>query len=163
VTPAELRALLQEFYRDRLSLFLRHLASARRASQYDLNNAYQCVIAREDMHLRWIADAIIEAGGVSPDVPGVPPVPDAETGAARIQAVLRDDVEWHRSFVERWRDRVGAMTHARDRRVLGLILGEMLEHLRFFEQALDGRTDLLGRHERGSGARGSVLASRSLE
>ena len=37
------------------------------------------------------------------------------------------------------------MANARHAKMLRLILGEMLEQKRFFEQALAGRTDLLGR------------------
>ena len=160
MTPAE---LLQEFYRDKLGLLLRHQAGAGCVAQYDLNNAYQYVIAREETHLQWIADAIAAAGGSLPEAGGVPLVPEAEKGTPQMQAVLRDDAERHRAFVERWRDRVDGVTQARDRRMLELILGEMLEHLRFFEQGLEGRTDLLGRFDRGAGERGRVLAARWLE
>ena len=37
------------------------------------------------------------------------------------------------------------MTNARHAKMLAVILGEVLEQKRFFEQALAGRTDLLGR------------------
>ena len=36
------------------------------------------------------------------------------------------------------------MTHARHKGMLKVILGEMLEHKRLFEQAAAGRTDLIG-------------------
>jgi hypothetical protein len=163
VTPAGLLDLLIEFYRDTLGLLLRHQEGARCVGQYGLNNVYQHVIAREDVHLQWIAAAIAAAGGVLPDAGGVPPVPAPGKGAALMQEVLRDDAERHRAFVGRWRTRVGTMTQARDRKMLDLILGEMLEQLRFFEQGLGGRTDLLGRHAPGAGERGEVLAARWLE
>ena len=41
--------------------------------------------------------------------------------------------------------------------MLNVILGETLEHKRFFEQALAGRTDLLGRRADGAGTGGGVL------
>ncbi len=43
------------------------------------------------------------------------------------------------------RPRVDEMTNARHAKMLRVILGETLEQKRFFEQALAGRTDLLGR------------------
>jgi hypothetical protein len=56
------------------------------------------------------------------------------------------------------------MTDARHRGMLRIILGETLEQKRFFEQALAGRTDLLGR--RGGSlapSHGAVLPSRWIE
>ena len=49
------------------------------------------------------------------------------------------------------------MTNARHAKMLRVILGETLEQKRFFEQALAGRTDLLGR--RGEHARARRTAS----
>jgi hypothetical protein len=49
------------------------------------------------------------------------------------------------AFVDRWRPRIAHMTNARHAKMLAVILGEVLEQKRFFEQALAGRTDLLGR------------------
>ena len=46
------------------------------------------------------------------------------------------------------------MPNARHRSLLRVILGETLEHKRFFEQALAGRTDLLGRRADGAGTGG---------
>ena len=56
------------------------------------------------------------------------------------------------------------MDHARHRAMLRVVLGETREQQRFFEQALAGRTDLLGR--RGSAAapaKGDVLPARWIE
>jgi hypothetical protein len=48
--------------------------------------------------------------------------------------------------------------------MLRVILGETLEQKRFFEQALAGRTDLLGRRGDEVGARvGSVMSTRWIE
>ena len=48
--------------------------------------------------------------------------------------------------------------------MLRLILGEVLEQKRFFEQALAGRTDLLGRRGAAVGpSHGDVLATRWIE
>ena len=53
--------------------------------------------------------------------------------------------------------------YARHRSMLRVILGETLEHKRFFEQALAGRTDLLGRRADGAGTGGGVLGVRWIE
>ena len=47
--------------------------------------------------------------------------------------------------------------------MLNVILGEALEHKRFFEQAVAGRADLLGRRAEGAGTGGGVLPIRWIE
>jgi hypothetical protein len=47
--------------------------------------------------------------------------------------------------------------------MLNVILGETTEHQRFFEQALAGRKDLLGRRADGAGTGGGVLPHRWVE
>ena len=64
------------------------------------------------------------------------------------------------AFVDGWRSRVEAMPNARQRGMLRVILGETLEQKRFFEQALAGRSDLLGRRAEGAGTKGAVLPAR---
>ena len=59
----EMLELLREFHRDKLLERARHVASARVVADYDFNNTYQYVVAREDMHLRWLADAILDLKG----------------------------------------------------------------------------------------------------
>ncbi len=59
-------ALLQEFYRDRLALMARHIEGAKAVSDYEFNNTYQRVIAREELHLQWVRDAIVDLGGEAP-------------------------------------------------------------------------------------------------
>ena len=61
--------LLREFHRDKLLERARHVASARVVADYDFNNTYQYVIAREDLQLNWVRDAVTDMGGVPPDVP----------------------------------------------------------------------------------------------
>src|SRR5207245_47500 len=51
----DLRPLLEEFYRDKLTMMLRHEDAARLAGQYDVNNTYQYVINRDDVQLSWVA------------------------------------------------------------------------------------------------------------
>ena len=63
VTPAEMVAVVREFHREKLALRQRHVAVARQVSDYDANNTYQYVIAREDVHLSWLEAAIGELGG----------------------------------------------------------------------------------------------------
>jgi hypothetical protein len=62
--------------------------------------------------------------------------------------------------VERWRDRVESLPNARHRSMLRVILGETLEQQRFFDQALAGRDDLLGRRADGAGTGDGVMATR---
>ena len=78
--------------------------------------------------------------------------------------VIEEDARDAQAFVERWRPRAEAVTNARHRGMLRVILGETLEQKRFFEQALTGRTDLLGRRgEQVGPSHGSVLATRWIE
>ena len=50
----------------------------------------------------------------------------------------------HDRLVEKWRPRVEGVIHARHKGMLEVILGEMLEHKRLFDQAAEGRRDLIG-------------------
>ena len=59
----EMLELLREFHRDKLLERARHVASARVVADYDFNNTYQYVVAREDMHVRWLGDAILDLKG----------------------------------------------------------------------------------------------------
>ena len=78
--------------------------------------------------------------------------------------VIREDALDADAFVKRSRPRVNAMTNARHAKMLNVILGEVLEHQRFFEQALAGRTDLLGRSgDQLAPSHGKVLPSRWIE
>jgi hypothetical protein len=162
VKPAALLELLREFYRDKATLRQRHAASARFVSNYDFNNTYQYVINREDVQLAWVRDAVTDLGGTVDDVPQ-PELRPAGGPAEAEKAVLREDRDSAQAFVDRWRDRVEQMTHARNRIMLRVILGETLEQKRFFDQALAGREDLLGRRADGAGTGGGVLPTRWVE
>lgn len=159
MTPAELVQLLQEFYRETVQLVLMRQVHARSVAAYDANNAYQQVLGRQDAHLRWVADAITDLSG---SVPDTPPEEPEQPGAKReeLPQIIEADARAQRAFLERWQPRVPTVTNARHRKMLELILGEMNEHLRVFQQALEGRTDLLGRHADGKVLSGSVLPSR---
>jgi hypothetical protein len=162
VKPADLLSLLEECYHDKLALRRRHVAAARLVGHYDFNNTYQYIIAREETQLTWLGDAIREAGGHLADAPE-PDLPAGRTAADVAQSVIRDDAAHARAFVERWRDRVAAVSNARHRRMCEVIVAETQEHQRFFEQMLAGRADLLGRRPPGSGASGRVLPVRWIE
>ncbi len=154
----DLTDLLQEFYRDKLAMVLRHESGARRMAQYDANNVYQYLINRGDVQLSWIARALVDLGA---DVPPAAPAPDRQGGA---EAILREDARDSAAFVERWRPRVDAMLHARHRGMLRVILGETLEQQRAFEQLAEGREDVLGRHNpRNPPPEGRVLDRRWVE
>ena len=158
----ELLALLRDFYRDKLAMRQRHVVVARHVPHYDFNNTYQYVIAREDVQLNWLRDAITDMAGELPDVgePDVQPAGTPDEFQARLIAQDRDEAQ---AFVDKWRPRIDAMPNARHRSMLRVILGETLEQKRFFEQALAGRTDLLGRRADGAGTGGGVLGTRWIE
>jgi hypothetical protein len=162
VKATELLEFLSEIYRDKLTIRQRHVAAARLIGHYDFNNTYQYVIAREDLQLNWLRDAIVDMGGVPGDVPE-PEIKPVGTAAAAQSSVIGEDRDAARRFYDKWKPRVAALTHVRHRTMLGVILGETLEHKRFFEQALAGRTDLLGRRADGAGTVGQVLATRWVE
>jgi hypothetical protein len=162
VKPTELLQLLREFYREKSALRQRHVAAARFVVDYDFNNAYQYVICREDVQLNWLQDAISDLGGVVDGVtePEIQPTRKGDAGQADLIATDRDMAQ---AFVDTWRPRLEEMPNARHRSMLRVILGETLEHKRFFEQALAGRTDLLGRRADGAGTGGGVLPVRWME
>jgi hypothetical protein len=162
VRPDELLQTLEAFAREKQALLLEHQAAARHVAQYDANNTYQYVLAREDVHLDWLRRAIEDMGGrIEPA--SEPDRPTSGKGAAAARALIEEDARKERAFHDRWRPRVDSITHARHRLMLQVILGEVQEHTRFFEQALAGRTDLLGRRTTGSPAEGAVLSSRWIE
>jgi hypothetical protein len=157
LVSSDILALLQEFYRDKLAMLLRHQAGARVIQQYDRNNTYQYILGREETQLSWLAHAIVELGGEVVDA--------AEPSrAAPAQTIFDEDLHDAQTFVDRWRPRVDAMNNARHAKMLRVVLGETLEQKRFFEQALAGRTDLLGRRGESAGpSYGDVLPSRWIE
>jgi hypothetical protein len=162
VKATELLALLREFRRDKLATRQRHVAVARHVPDYDFNNTYQYIIAREDVQLNWLSDAITDMGGALEDLPE-PAIQTSGKGADVQSRLIGEDGHAAQSFVDKWRPRMEAMPNARHRSLLRVILGETLEHKRFFEQALAGRSDLLGRRADGAGTGGGVLPVRWIE
>jgi hypothetical protein len=115
--------------------------------------------------VQWIADSSKDLGGSLPELPqakGAAPV-DPVRGRNAFQSILDEDIRSQQAFLDRWGPRVAVVTNARHQKMLELILGEMAEHLRVFQQARDGRTDLLGKHTAGKVQRGDVLSARPLQ
>jgi hypothetical protein len=165
VKSSEQVRLLQDFYRERLALFLRHLEGAKLVADYEANNTYQYIIGREEVQLQWIRDAILDLGGTVPDDVQPPPVPKVartKDGSGE-RAIYEDDARQMKAFIERWRARLLQVSNARHRKMLELTLGEMVEQQRLFEQATQGRDDLLGRRMPGAGTGDGVLPVRWME
>ena len=158
----DLLTLLLEFYREKLAILAGHEAGARAVAQYDANNTYQYIINREDTHLSWLSSAIMSLGG-TPETTA-PAAAEASRGRDAWRALAEGHGREAQEFVDRWRPRAEAMTNARHRGMLRVILGEMLEQKRFFEQVASGNIDLLGRRSDAVGARvGEVLPTRWVE
>ncbi len=163
VKPPELLGHLVDAFGEKAALRRRHEAVARVAGQYDVNNTYQYVIAREDQHLSWLASAIVDLGGAVPGQEAPPLDAPAAKGEAAVRGVVLEDAKTLDAFVNAWRPRVSGVTHARHKRMLELMIGEMQEQARLFHQAAAGRVDLLGRRTGGERTAGSVLATRWVE
>jgi hypothetical protein len=158
----DLLPLLQEFYLEKLAALLQHQAGARRIAQYDVNNTYQYILNRDETHLSWVGKAIAELGGTVPDDGGSAPI-DVNAKGSEAETI-RSDASAAEKFVREWKPRVASMDNARHARMLNVILGEILEQKRFFDQALAGRTDLLGRRgEQLEPSHGTVLPARWIE
>jgi hypothetical protein len=163
VKPQALIDLLREFTAAKLGLKRRHEAAARRVGTYDFNNTYQYVIAREESHLDWLCRAIRDLGAEPPADAAALPEPAGGKGADAQATVLADDARMVQAFLDRWQGPAGQVTDSRQKLMLRIILGEMLEQKRFFDQAVAGRLDLLGRRTGPNEASGSVLATRWVE
>jgi hypothetical protein len=164
VKPADLLATLLEFHKDKLTLRQRHVAVARQVSQYAANNTYQYVISREDVHLSWLDAAIAELDG-TPAVVDEPALPGLVWNESFMPLVEQDAREAG-AFVNRWRPRLPALSHARHQSMFNVILGETMEQKRFFEQIAAGREDALGRRANGPKSPGTgdgVLGVRWIE
>ena len=156
-TP-ELLETLRDFHRDKLTLRQRHAAVARHVTHYDFNNTYQYLLNREDVHLQWLEAAIAELAGAPDDV--AEPDLGAPGKKAPFTSFIEQDSRDAAAFVDRWHERVDKLDHARHRGMMKVVLGETLEHKRFFEQMLAGREDLLGRRADGAGTGGGVGPTR---
>ena len=151
--------LLREFHRDKLAMRQSHVSAARVVSDYNFNNTYQYVIAREDMHVRWLADAVTDLSGKAED-PGPGEAQAPANGRDAQRSVIEANSREAQQFIDKWRPRVDGLPNARHRTMINVILGETLEHKRFFDLALAGRDDLLGRRADGMGTGGGVMGTR---
>jgi hypothetical protein len=155
VKPDDILSTLREFHREKLAMRERHVAVARFVTDYEFNNAYQYVIAREDVHLSWLEAALSEAGA-TPDTVEEPRITAARVGAkADFLPLVKEDVRQADAFVAKWRPELPSISNARHRNMMQVILGETLEQRRFFDQILAGQDDLLGRRSNGPGSPGT--------
>ena len=159
----ELQHLLRDFYLERLSLLMQHESAARFVSDYDVNNAYQYIINREETHVSWLQHALLDVGLEIPADPARPDVKPTRKGQEAVLELADSDAKSNRAFVTKWRDRIDHVTNARHKGMLGVVLGEMLEHRRLFEQAAEGRTDIIGRALAINERRGKVIETRWVE
>jgi len=112
----------------------------------------------------WVIDAITDLGGEPEEGRPQFAAPSGKSGKGKDaeRTVIAADRDAAARFIEKWRGRLDALPNARPRIMLHVILGEVAEHKRFFDLALAGRTDLLGRRADGAGTGGGVLATRWL-
>jgi hypothetical protein len=75
-------------------------------------------------------------------------------------AIMKEDAAGTQAFVDKWTPRLDAISNARNRSMLHVILGETVEARRFFDQMVAGRLDLLGRSADGARTKGAVLPTR---
>lgn len=159
VSAQPLAELIRDCYIERVQMLMRHEDVAAVITDYDINNAYQYIIAREETHLSWLQHALLDLGA--------PLAADPPRGAA-IAAVKGDawkslcseDARSSAQFVEKWRPKIETVTHARHKGMLKVILGETLEHKRLFDQAAAGRQDLIGKSLEINDHSGDVMATR---
>ena len=162
MTNAELVDLLNTFFRERAALLQRHEEVARQVTDYDINNAYQYAVNREETHVSWLQHALLDLGAPIPAEPARSMLA-AGKGADAWKALAAEDAKANQEFVNRWRPKVEEVTHARHKGMLEVLLGEMLEHKRFFDQAAAGRTDLLGTSLSINDHSGTVIGTRWVE
>jgi hypothetical protein len=163
VKSTEQLRFLQDFYRERLALFLRHFEGAKRVADYEVNNTYQYIVGREEVQLQWIRDALLDLGGTVPADVQPTPVPQAGKRGDAERAIYEDDARQMKAFIERWSPRLASLPNARHRKMLEFVIGEMQEQTRLFEQAAAGRDDLLGRRMPGASTGDGVLPVRWME
>ena len=163
MTPTELQTLLREFYLERLALLMQHEAAARYITDYDVNNGYQYVIAREETHISWLQHALLDSGVALPADPARPDIKPTRKGDEAVLELTGTDARENQRFVDKWREPVEQVTHARQKGMLRVILGEVLEHKRLFEQASQGRTDIIGTRLAINERRGKVTNTRWIE
>lgn len=153
-----LAELIRDFYLERVSLLMRHEDVAQLVTDYDINNAYQYIIAREQTHLSWLQHALLALGAQLVNDPARGAPLSAKGDAWK--SLAADDARSATQFVGKWRAKVEVVSNARQKGMLKVILGEMLEHARLFDQAAAGRTDLIGTSLAINDHPGVVMANR---
>lgn len=141
-TTPHLADLIRDFLLERTSLLMRHEDVAEQVPDYDINNAYQYIVAREQTHLSWLQHALLDLGAPLPADPSRQTVAVGKGDAWK--GLAADDARANAQFVENWRPKVEAVSHARHKGMLKVVLGEMLEHKRLFDQAAAGNKNLIG-------------------
>jgi hypothetical protein len=164
----DLKTLLTTVAAERLAILQRLEGAARVVSHYDFNNTYQYVISRQETHIAWVQNALAEFAAPLPAPAAALPAPAAPKVGKKVdtsayRGILEDDAKNLGAFVARWRPRVDAVTHARHRLMLNVVLGESLEHQRLFEQAASGFEDVLGKRTPQATRVGAVLPTRWIE
>ena len=112
------------------------------------------------MHLTWLHDAVKDHGGTPEDAPEPQVTRRRATSRRRSSGCSPPTATRPRRSSTAGATASSTSTNARLRTLLRLVLGETLEQKRFFDQALAGRTDLLGRRADGAGTKGAVLPTR---
>ena len=119
------------------------------------------MINREDAHLAWLESAIRELGGTPHEVP--PMTVPAPGRKATFTPLVAQDAAEAAALVATWRGRAEAITNVRHRKLVDVILGETIEHERFFAQIADGNELVLGRRLPGASTGHGVLPERWME
>ncbi len=83
---------------------MRHEDVAQVVTDYDINNAYQYIIAREETHLSWLQHALLDLGATLVDDPARGPALSAKGDAWK--SLAADDARANAQFVEKWRPKV---------------------------------------------------------
>jgi len=158
VSEQPLPELIRDMYLERVSLLMRHEDVAQVIGDYDINNAYQYMIAREQTHLSWLQHALLDLGAKLVGDPSRGPALSGKGDAWK--SLAADDARANGQFVDKWRPKIEAVTHARHKGMLKVILGEMLEHKRLFDQAAAGNKNLIGTSLEINDHTGDVMANR---
>ncbi len=116
--------LIRDFYLERVAQLMRHEDVAVTVTDYDINNAYQYIIAREQTHVSWLLHALIDLGAEEPADP--PRGPALSVKRDEWKSFAGQDATGNGQFVDRWRPKVEAVSNARHKGMLNVILGEML-------------------------------------
>jgi hypothetical protein len=159
VSEQPLADLIRDCYVERVKLLMRHEDVAQIITDYDINNAYQYIISREETHLSWLQHALLDVGAVlAADPPRgaaiAPMKGDAWT------SLCAEDARANAQFVDKWRPKIETVSNARHKGMLKVILGETLEHKRLFDQAAAGRRDLIGTSLEINDHSGDVMTTR---